>query len=119
MRSDAVELPVGVVFRRLRSAPDADGTWFGLCDLAAGGTGLLGTAAVRWVGSGVMELCALTVPTEPPAVGDRLLRELADALRADGAERIVATLPEHRELLLDAGFADAPQHPGGGPVLEL
>jgi hypothetical protein len=126
MRPDAVELPVGVVFRRLRSGvetPDGRRTWYGLWDLAAGGTGPLGTVAVRRVGSGVVELCALSVPGEPWAVGDRLLRDVADALRADGAERLVATLPEHRELLLHAGFADASQlsedDPGGGLVLEL
>ena len=35
MRPDSVELPVGIVFRRLHSAPGAGGrwTWFGLWDL--------------------------------------------------------------------------------------
>ena len=118
MRPDSVELPVGVVFRRLRSAPEAGGrcTWFGLWDLAAGGTGPLATAAIRWAGSGVVELCALAVPTGPSSViGDRLLREVADALRADGAERVVAVLPGDRDraLLWRAGFVDASQGPGG------
>jgi hypothetical protein len=107
-----MELPVGVVFRRLDSAPEA--VWFELRDLTAGGTGLLGTAVVRWVGSGVVELCAVSV--SGAAVGDRLLREVADALRADGAERVVATLPGGRELLLRAGFARASD---GGFALDL
>ena len=111
MRPDTTELPVGVVFRRLR-APEA--TWFGLWDLTAGGTGLLGTAAVRWVGPGVVELRVVDVPAD--VVGDRLLREVADALRADGAERVVAALPDDGDLLRRAGFAD---DPGGALVLEL
>ena len=118
MRPDAVELPVGVVFRRLRSGvetPNGRCTWYGLWDLA-GGTGALGTVAVRRIGSGVVELCALSVPGEQSAVGDRLLRDVADAVRADGAERVVATLPDDRELLLRAGFVD---DPGSGLVLEL
>jgi hypothetical protein len=107
MRPDSVELPVGVVFRRLRSADrtvDGGWTWFGLCDLAADGTGLLATAAIRRIGAGVVELCAVTAAS--PQVGDRLLREVADALRADGAERIVAALPDQPELLRRAGFCD-------------
>lgn len=101
-----MQLPVGVVFRRLA---DADGgrTWFGLWDLAADAPGPLGTVAIRWVDPGVVQLCALTAPAD--AIGDRLLSELADALRADGAERIVATLDGRYELLRRAGFRAAPR----------
>jgi GNAT superfamily N-acetyltransferase len=135
MRPGSPGLPVGIVFRRLpigierqlaRSllaaggpswrAPGTGGrwTWFGLWDLAAaGGTGLLGTAAIRPVEPRVAELCALAVLATRPwrAVGDRLVREVADTLRADGAERVVARLAGDRrqglELLRGAGFRPA------------
>jgi hypothetical protein len=101
MRPAAQELPVGIVFRRLRTEV-GDWTWFGLCDVAAGGTGLLGAAAVRFVRPRVVELCAWTVPGAPP-VGDRLVREVADAMRAEGAEQMIARLPQERDLLVRAG----------------
>jgi hypothetical protein len=133
--------PSGIVFRRLRTRAEHDLArsllaaggvarrpgrggglvWFGLWDLApAEGTGLVGTAATRLVVPGVAELCAYATPAPPPwpGLGDRLLREVADALRADGAERIFARPPggggEGLALLLGAGFRAAPpQRPGG------
>ena len=132
MRPDSVQLPVGIVFRRLhtgaeqelaRSAVAATGrpcgppgtggrwTWFGLWDLtAASGTGLLGAAAIRPIEARMAKLCAWAVLTTPPCsvIGDRLLREVADTLRADGAECVVARPAEgrreERELLQRAGF---------------
>lgn len=131
MRPGSAQLPVGIVFRRLptdveqelaRATVVAAGrplpapatgdrwTWFGLWDLAAaGGTGLLAVAAIRPIGPRTAKLCAWAVPTAPwSAVGDRLLREVADTLRADGAERVVVRPPEgcpqERQLLHGAGF---------------
>ena len=67
-----------------------DWTWFGLWDLAAAsGTGLLATAAAHPVEPGAMELCAYALVAEQPwpALGDRLVREVANHLRADGVDR--------------------------------
>jgi GNAT superfamily N-acetyltransferase len=106
--------PAGIVFRRLhtgverelaRSLLQAGGpswhavgqtgewAWFGLWDLApTEGTGLVGAAATRPVAPRTVELCALAVPAAAPwrGLGDRLLREVADTLRADGDGQIVA-----------------------------
>jgi hypothetical protein len=56
------------------------------------GVGLVGAAATRLVTPKTAELCVLAVPTALPwpGLGDRLVREVADALRAQGAERLVA-----------------------------
>jgi len=56
------------------------------------GVGLVGAAATRLVTPKTAELCVLAVPAAPPwpGPGDRLVREVADALRAQGAERVVA-----------------------------
>jgi hypothetical protein len=131
-------LPVGIVFRRLhaeveheqaqsllgpRLVRDDAWTWFGLWDVAAGGTGLLGAAAVRSIDARVVELCACSV-LGTSAVEDRLLREVADAMRAAGAEQMIARLPREQELLLRAGFQpagrqDADDDSGALVALEL
>lgn len=132
MRPGSPELPVGVVFRRLSTGVEYElarsvlstparaertgrtggrWTWFGLCDLAAtGGTGLLGTAAIRQVAPGVAHLRGWTVLGAPPwsAIGERLVREVADSLRADGVQHVVTRLTEDRRqeraLLHRVGF---------------
>jgi hypothetical protein len=103
MRPGAPELPVGIVFRRLHTDADRailaadllelrlDWTWFGLWDLAAQGSGLLAAAAIRATETQVVELCAWVVPPSS-AVGDRLFREVTDALRAEGVEQVVVKL---------------------------
>jgi hypothetical protein len=106
--------PVGVVFRRLRSSGERElarsllaaggpsyrspryaggGSWFGLWDLAsAEGAGLVGVAATRLVTAMTVELCVVALPAALPwrGLGGRLVREVADTLRADGAEQMVA-----------------------------
>ena len=103
MRKGAPELPVGIVFRRLHTdadravladdllKPGLDWTWFGLWDLAGQGSGLLAAAAIRAIETRVVELCAWVVPPSS-AVGDRLFREVGDALRADGVEQVIVKL---------------------------
>jgi L-amino acid N-acyltransferase YncA len=133
--------PAGIVFRRLhtgverelaRSLLEAGGpswralgqagewVWFGLWDLApTEGAGLVGAVATRPVAPRTVELCALAVPATLPwrGLGDRLVREVADTLRAQGAERMVARLPAGQgqgpALLRDAGFAAAGARPDG------
>jgi GNAT superfamily N-acetyltransferase len=113
MRAGPPGLPAGIVFRRLhgederalaRSLLAATGragsageerglAWFGLWDLAvAEEVALIGAAATRPVTAATVELCALAVPAEPPwqGLGERLLREVADTLRAEGVEQMVA-----------------------------
>jgi GNAT superfamily N-acetyltransferase len=150
MRGGSPDAPAGIVFRRLhgdaeraqaRSLLAAGGrswsagrlgglAWFGLWDLAAAdGVALLGAAATRPVTVGTAELCALAVPAAPPWQGlaDRLLREVADALRAQGVERMVARPgSDHGRLALlrDAGLAplpagQRPELPGAWLSLEL
>jgi GNAT superfamily N-acetyltransferase len=124
--------PAGIVFRRLHtgverdlagsllaaggpswrsSGPSPEWVWFGLWDLGpADGMGLVGAAATRLVTPRTVELCALAEPAAPPwrGLGDRLVREVADTLRAQGAEWMVARLPAGEghglTLLGDAGF---------------
>jgi GNAT superfamily N-acetyltransferase len=134
MRAGPPGLPAGIVFRRLhtdaeralaRSLLAAGGrpwpggrasglAWFGLWDLAAAEeVALLGAAATRPVTAATAELCALAVPAEPPwrGLGDRLLREVADTLRAQGVERLVARLEGddgRLALLRDAGLVPLP-----------
>jgi GNAT superfamily N-acetyltransferase len=134
MRAGPTGLPAGIVFRRLRtdaeralarSLPAAGGrlwpagragglAWFGLWDLAADeGETLLGAAATRPVTAATAELCALAIPAAPPwrGLGDRLLREVADTLRAQGVERMVARLEGddgRLALLRDAGLVPLP-----------
>ena len=69
------------------------------------------------------ELCVLAVPAALPwpGLGDRLVREVADALRAQGAERVVARPAggdgRRLALLRGAGFeAAGPRHPDGPAV---
>jgi GNAT superfamily N-acetyltransferase len=130
MRAGPPGLPAGIVFRRLHSAderalawsllaaggrpwpedPAGGLAWFGLWDLAAGEeVALIGVAAIRPVAAATAELCALAVPAEPPwqGLGDRLLREVADTLRAEGVERMVARVDGDDgrvALLRDAGL---------------
>lgn len=131
MRQDARGSPAGIVFRRLdrdsdrqRAAhlipacdlEDHDGTcvWYGLCDLTAPETtGLVGVAVVRPFGPGASRLCALAVsPAYPDGrLGRRLLREVADRLRASGVEEVTArsALDDGMAGLLgQVGFVAAP-----------
>jgi hypothetical protein len=134
MRQGSPGLPAGIVFRQLqtaaerasaltllagggasRSAVEVDGlVWFGLWDLAsAESVALIGAAATRSLTEGTVELCVLTVPAAAPWPGlaDRLLREVADMLRAQGVERMVARLAgDHGRLELprDAGLVPLP-----------
>jgi ribosomal protein S18 acetylase RimI-like enzyme len=100
----------GIVFRRLdadldrRQASrllrdcgldDHDGTciWYGLCDLTAPETaGLVGVAAVRPLEPATYRLCGLAMSPEyrDGRLGRRLVHEVADRLRASGAEEITA-----------------------------
>lgn len=137
MRAGLPGLPAGIVFRRLRTEAEralarsllaAGGrswpagrsgglAWFGLWDLAAAeGMALLGAAATRPLTAGTAELCALAVPAAPAwqGLGDRLLREVADTLRAQGVEQMVARSDGddgRLALLRDAGLVPlaAPQ----------
>jgi L-amino acid N-acyltransferase YncA len=133
--------PAGIVFRRLRAGVEQElarsllraggpswhaggqaggWVWFGLWDLApTAGAGLVGAAATRPLAPRAVELCALALPAAAPwrGLGDRLLREVADTLRAQGAERMVARPPAGQDqepaLLRDAGFAAAGTRPDG------
>lgn len=124
----------GIVFRRVRtpsereaasrlladsgvSSPTVGGpggtVLFGLWDLAApDGEGLVGVAATRPLdAAGTVELCGIAIRSglRRRGLGRRLLGEVADALRADGAERLVARLEGPQgpvaALLARAGFA--------------
>jgi ribosomal protein S18 acetylase RimI-like enzyme len=106
----ALGFPAGIVFRRLDADPDRrqaarllpdcaladhDGTctWYGLCDLTAPETaGLAGVAAVRSLEPATSRLCGLAMSPEyrDDELGLRLVREVADRLRASGAEQITA-----------------------------
>jgi GNAT superfamily N-acetyltransferase len=134
MRAGPPGLPAGIVFRRLhgederalaRSLLAATGragsageerglAWFGLWDLAAAEeVALIGAAATRPVTAATVELCALAVPAEPPwqGLGERLLREVADTLRAEGVEQMVARVDGDDgrvALLRDAGLVPLP-----------
>jgi hypothetical protein len=67
--------------------------WSGLWNLtAANGAGLAAAAATLRMSARVVEVRALVVPASGrrPALCGRLVRELADACRANGAEWMVA-----------------------------
>jgi N-acetylglutamate synthase-like GNAT family acetyltransferase len=89
----------------------AAASWFGLWDLsAAEGTDLLAVAVVHPAGAGVVELDAIAVSAAGGrrAHGHRLLQEVLNRLRAVGADRLVARVPQdedERGLLLEAGFS--------------
>jgi GNAT superfamily N-acetyltransferase len=123
----------GIVFRRLRSAGErgaaeimladggapaptvlgqSGGMLFGLWDLAASDSrALVAAAATRPLEvGGSVELCGIVVRASlrRRGLGRRLVNEVADVLRAEGAERLVAR-PERGQcplapLLAQAGF---------------
>jgi ribosomal protein S18 acetylase RimI-like enzyme len=135
--------PAGIVFRRLdsdldrrqaaRLLPDCglddhDGTciWYGLCDLTATETtGLVGVAAVRSLEPATSRLCGLAMSPEcrDGRLGRRLVREVADRLRATGAEEVTAPpVLDVRAggLLRQVGFApSAPSQRCGAGSLSL
>ncbi len=145
----------GIVFRRLRSAgergaaermladvgapaPTVQGHsgagLFGLWDLAASDSqALVAAAATRPLDAGgSVELCGIVVRASlrRRGLGRRLVNEVADVLRSEGAERLVAR-PDRGQcpaapLLAQAGFTaatdggDAPPGVGlGSRYLEL
>jgi GNAT superfamily N-acetyltransferase len=101
----------GVAPAAIRSAGETE--LYGLWDLAApNGDGLVGVAATRPPDdAGSVELCAIAIRAglRRRGLGRRLVTEVADALRAEGAARLAARLAgDHREaaaLLARAGFA--------------
>jgi GNAT superfamily N-acetyltransferase len=123
----------GIVFRRLQSAGErraaesmladggapaptvrgqSGGVLFGLWDLAASDSqALVATAATRPLDAGgSVELCGIVVcaSLRRRGLGRRLVNEVADVLRSEGAERLVAR-PECGQcpagpLLAQAGF---------------
>jgi ribosomal protein S18 acetylase RimI-like enzyme len=125
----------GIVFRRLRAPTErkaakrllADGgalattvdrnngiVLFGLWDLAAPDPeALVAAAATRPADAGAVELCAIVVRAglRHQGLGRRLVAEVADALRAKGAARLVTRLEgDHgpvAALLRRAGFVAA------------
>jgi hypothetical protein len=133
---DEDRLPSGIVFRRLgapaersraRALLDAAGpvyrsprlagdeVWSGLWNLtAANGAALTAAAATRQASERVLEVRALVVrPGEHwPARCGRLVRELADVCRANGAEWMVAGIAggdtAAMALLRRAGFNTTP-----------
>ena len=131
-------LPAGIVFRRLDAEHDRrqaarllsdcelddhDGTctWYGLCDLTAPETtGLVGVAAVRSLEPATSRLCGLAMSRSyrDGRLGRRLVREVADRLRASGAEEIAAPpVLDVRVagLLTQGGFAPGARSRGCGP----
>ena len=130
----------GIVFRRLHSAGErgaaermladggapvptvqgqSGGVLFGLWDLAASDSrALVAAAATRPLDAGgPVELCGIVVRAglRRRGLGRRLVNEVADVLRSEGAERLVAR-PERGQcpvapLLAQAGFVAAT---GGG-----
>jgi ribosomal protein S18 acetylase RimI-like enzyme len=101
----------GVPPAAIRSAGDT--VLYGLWDLTApNGDGLVGVAATQPLDdAGSVELCAIAIRADlrRRGLGRRLVTEVADALRAEGAARLVARLEGgHRPaaaLLARAGFA--------------
>ena len=130
--------PAGIVFRRLhadldrraaaRLLPDCvlddhDPTceWYGLCDLTATESGLAGVAVFRRVDATTARLCGLAVSAayRDPALGRRLVCEVADRLRASGVEELTTPPTLGRRaaaLLFEAGLVpqDQVQRPGPG-----
>lgn len=131
-------LPAGIVFRRLdtdgdrsRAARllqscvlhDHDETcvWYGLCDLTATETtGLAGVAVVRSLEPTTSRLCGLAMSADyrGAPLGRRLVREVADRLRASGVEEVTA--PQALDdrvagLLRQVGFVVRGQSQGRGP----
>ena len=133
-----------IVFRRLRSPSEhaaagellADGgvaplptppsrgiVLFGLEDLAVlNGEGLVGVAVTRPLDdAGSVELCGIAVRAghRRQGLGRRLVAEVADALRVEGAACLAARLERGRgpaaTLLERAGFRAAARA-GGGPA---
>ena len=135
--------PLGIVFRRLdadlerraaaRLLPDCDleehrsaCDWYGLCDLTeTGNSGLAGVAVVRSLEPGTSCLCALGMSAHYRGgrLGRRLVREVADRLRASGVEEITAPAALDDRvagLLRRAGFAfRASTQEGGSGWLSL
>jgi ribosomal protein S18 acetylase RimI-like enzyme len=137
----------GIVFRRVRSSWEREaaarlladsgapalaagslgGTvLFGLWDLAAPDMGaLVGVAATRPLDAAAVELCTIAVRAglRRRGLGRRLLAEVADALRADGAERLVAGCADAQSpvaaLLARAGFVATVGADVDGLYLEL
>jgi GNAT superfamily N-acetyltransferase len=134
----------GIVFRKPRSRPEreavtslladsgvppaairgaGDTVLYGLWDLAAPtGEGLVGVAATRMLDdAGSVELCGIAVLAAfgHRGLGYRLVTEVADALRVEGARRLVAKSADRQSpataLLARAGFVaavDADGQPG-------
>jgi GNAT superfamily N-acetyltransferase len=118
----------GIVFRRLVTPSErnlasgllADGAipsrLFGLWDLAApDGEELVGVATARPADAGgSVELCGIAIRAgrRRRGLGRRLVAEVADALRSEGAGRLVARLEDGQgpaaALLARAGFAAMP-----------
>jgi GNAT superfamily N-acetyltransferase len=124
----------GLVFRRLRSPSEREAAGrlladsgvapvairsagetvlYGLWDLAApNGDGLVGVAATRPPDdAGSVELCAIAIRADlrRRGLGRRIVTEVADASRAEGAARLVARLEGGHgpvaALLAQTGFA--------------
>jgi GNAT superfamily N-acetyltransferase len=137
----------GIVFRRLRSLSEREAAsslladsgvpqptvspggavLFGLWDLAApAGEGLVGVAATRALDDGgSVELCGIAVPPalRRRGLGYRLVTEVADALRVEGARRLVAKSTDAQSpataLLARAGFVAAAGTDAAQVYLEL
>jgi ribosomal protein S18 acetylase RimI-like enzyme len=123
----------GIVFRSIRSPSEreaaarlladsnvppaavrmaGDTVLFGLWDLAApDGEGLIGVAATQPLDDGSVELCGIAIRAglRRRGLGRRLVAEVADASRAEGAACLTARLEgDHgpaAALLAQAGFA--------------
>jgi N-acetylglutamate synthase-like GNAT family acetyltransferase len=95
---------------------------FGLWDLAApAGDGLVGVAVTRALDDGrSVELCGIAVPAQLrcQGLGRRLVAEVADAWRAEGALRLVARDPV-AGLLARTGFVAGGADAGDRVYLEL
>jgi GNAT superfamily N-acetyltransferase len=153
MQPDPPRPLTGIVFRRLRSWPEhaaagallagcgvpptagpGRAVLFGLWDLAApAGDGLVGVAVTRAPDDGrSVELCGVAVPASlrRQGLGRRLVAEVADAWRAEGAQRLVARSasgrggpPDDRDpvagLLARTGFVAAGADAGDRVYLDL
>jgi len=147
MNSASQSGTAGIVFRRARTSSEreaaarllADGgvpvptvpspggtVLFALWDLTAlESDALVGVAAIRPLEPAAVELCGLAIRAglRRRGLGRRLLAEVADALRADAAARLVTrSLPAHSPaatLLTRAGFAATGGADVGWLYLEL